>query len=173
MSEEIRLGVYRRLDNRLEGLDDESPRAVELHERRKRALHAVLDTDAAWIVLNWGDADDARPHEWVELLLAVTGTKLAAVAIPALTFVGGILIKSAVDTATSEAIKGLISKLRRKQEDKQLLDFSLTLPGGHVIRCDPPEYGSQLTVTWSGGKVKSVHYEATDGDIAKLEEGSA
>jgi len=37
MANEIRLGVFRRLDNRLEGLDDQSPRALELHTRRKRA----------------------------------------------------------------------------------------------------------------------------------------
>ncbi len=169
MSKQIQLGVFRRLDNRLEGLDDQSPRAVELHERRKRALHEVLDTDVAWSILSWGDTDDVRAHEWVELLLAATGAKLAAVAVPALTFLGGILVKSAVDTVTSEAIKDLIAKLRKKQEGKQLLDFSLTLPGGQSIRCDPPDQGSMLTVTWENGKVKSVHYEATREDIAKLE----
>jgi hypothetical protein len=92
MSSETRLGVYRRLDNRFEGLEDDSPRAVELHVRRKHALHEVLDSGAGWTVLNWGDTDDVTPHEWVELLLAVTGTKLAAAAIPALTFLGGMLI---------------------------------------------------------------------------------
>src|SRR5437762_6626036 len=79
MSKEIRLGVTRRLDNRLEGLDDQSPRAVELHERRKRALHDVLGADAAWVVLNWGDTDDRNAHEFVELALAITREAVAAV----------------------------------------------------------------------------------------------
>jgi hypothetical protein len=173
MPNEIALRVFRRLDNRIEGLDDDSPRAVELHKRRKLALHEVLDNDGAWIVLNWGATNDPKSHELVELLLAVTGTKLAAAAIPALTFLGGMLVKSAVETATSEAVKGLIAKLRRKQEDKQLYDFSLILPGGHTIQCDAPEQGSQLTITWADGKVRSVNYEASRADIAKLEEQSA
>ncbi len=169
MACEVCLEVYRRLDNRSEGLDDESPRALELHERRKRALHEVLDSNAVWMVLNWGATDDKKSHELVELLLALTTAKVATITIPALTFLGGILVKSAVDTATSEAIKSLIAKLRKKQEDKQLLDFSLILPGGNTIRCDPPEYGSQLTVRWADGKVSSIHYEATQADVAKLE----
>ena len=35
MVSEINLWVYRRLDNRFEGLSDDSPRAIELHIRRK------------------------------------------------------------------------------------------------------------------------------------------
>ena len=45
MNSSITLGVYRRLDNRFEGLSDDSPRALELHNRRKDALHAVLDVE--------------------------------------------------------------------------------------------------------------------------------
>ena len=40
MNINLKLGVYRRLDNRAEGLGDDSPRAIELHNRRKKALSA-------------------------------------------------------------------------------------------------------------------------------------
>jgi len=43
MNSKLWVGVYRRLDNRAEGLSDDSPRAVELHNRRKKALHDALE----------------------------------------------------------------------------------------------------------------------------------
>jgi hypothetical protein len=48
MSTYVQLTVYRRLDNRLEGQDDNSPRAVELHALRSQALHDVFDKDLTW-----------------------------------------------------------------------------------------------------------------------------
>ena len=48
MAEQVRVGVYRRLDNRLEGLDDRSPRALELHNLRGAALHESLDMSRTW-----------------------------------------------------------------------------------------------------------------------------
>jgi hypothetical protein len=41
----IRLQVWRRLDNCLEGLPDDSDRPVELHVRRKQALHEVFSKE--------------------------------------------------------------------------------------------------------------------------------
>jgi hypothetical protein len=43
MDTHLKLCVYRRLDNRIEGLGDDSPRPLELHNRRKDALHSVFD----------------------------------------------------------------------------------------------------------------------------------
>ena len=54
MDIDITLGVYRRLDNRFEGLSDDSPRALELHDRRKDALHAAFHSDPVFRVKNWG-----------------------------------------------------------------------------------------------------------------------
>jgi len=166
----IRLGVFRRLDNRLEGLDDQSSRGIELHERRKLALHAVLDGDTIWEVKNWGDTDTEESHEYVDLLLALKalGHLLAPAAIQALTFVGGISVKSLVETPISEGVKWLIAKLWNKQVDKQILDYTFTLPGGQMIRVDPPDQGGQLTVSWTNGKVTSIHYDATQEDVNKL-----
>lgn len=55
------LGVFRRLDNRSEGESDDSPRAVELHNRRKDALHAIFNQGGPIQVLDWGDTVDERP----------------------------------------------------------------------------------------------------------------
>jgi hypothetical protein len=54
MDQKVRLRVYRRLDNRFEGLSDDSPRALELHNRRKGALHDVLDSQNGIEVVDWG-----------------------------------------------------------------------------------------------------------------------
>lgn len=74
MTSSITLGVYRRLDNRFEGLSDHSPRALELHNRRKDALHSVLDGDRTIRVMDWGDTDDSHPHEYVEAALGAAAT---------------------------------------------------------------------------------------------------
>jgi hypothetical protein len=55
----ILLSVYRRLDNRSEGLPDDSPRGLELHNRRKEALHEAL-VGEGWEVQDWGVTDGAR-----------------------------------------------------------------------------------------------------------------
>jgi hypothetical protein len=126
---EMRLLVYRRLDNRFEGLSDDSPRALELHNRRKNALHEVLDEEPGWRVEDWGLTDDSQPHELVELVVAILGSpQFQAVAVPALTFLGGTMVKAAIDEVTSEAVKSLIARLRPKQKQEQILDFEIRLP---------------------------------------------
>lgn len=68
----IEVKVYRRLDNQDLGLSDDSPEAWELHRRRAKALHDILDNQPGLRVVNWDRTDDTeRAHEWVELWLAV------------------------------------------------------------------------------------------------------
>jgi len=50
----LTLGVFRRLDNRFEGLSDDSPRALELHNRRRDALHEVFEVSTSVAVVDWG-----------------------------------------------------------------------------------------------------------------------
>jgi hypothetical protein len=71
---EIRLSVYRRLDDRAEGLDARSPYALELHDRRKAALHEALDGVPEWEVTDWGYTDDNKPHELVDLVIAIVSS---------------------------------------------------------------------------------------------------
>jgi hypothetical protein len=161
MENTLILGVYRRLDNRMEGLSDDSPRALELHNRRKSALHSVLDHEEGVRVLDWGETNDTSPHEFVEVsVVAVASLVLNYAIVPGLKYVGEKLAEKAVDESASELVKWLISKLKLKQEAKEILDFHITLPNGTHIRVDPPDGGATITVTFSDGAVSSVSYQS-------------
>jgi hypothetical protein len=159
MSNIVRLGVYRRLDNRFENLADDSPRALELHNRRREALHSVFDQISEIQVVAWGETDDARPHEFVELGIAgVAGAVFTYALVPGLQWLGKKLAEKAVDTALSELAKTVVAKLRPKQEAKQLLDFQVTLPDGTRISVDPPDRSATITIAFKDGKVSSINY---------------
>lgn len=163
MSETIRLEVYRRLDNRAEGLGDDSPRALELHNRRRQALHDVLDGIDALTVKDWGYTDDSQPHEVVQLVLALAASpQLQVVVVPALSFVGGLLVKGGLGTAISEGVKALMSRLWPKQQQEQVLDYTIVLPDGSRIRCDPD---STITVNLRGGELYELRYGASEAEL--------
>jgi hypothetical protein len=168
MVSEIKLWVYRRLDNRFEGLSDDSPRALELHNRRKLALHDVLDGEES-IDVRWGCTDDEQSHESVELILIpLASTVFTYVIVPGLKYVGEKLAEKAIDEGTSEIAKWLISKLRPQQESKKILDFGITLPDGTKIIVDPPNRdgmegmppigNADVQITFKDGTVSSFTY---------------
>jgi hypothetical protein len=155
----ITLGVFRRLDNRFEGESDESPRAVELHRRRKDALHAIFGQGAPVQVLDWGDTDDTRPHEFVTLTLAsLTGAVFTYAMVPGLKWLGEKLAEKAVDEGASQVIKYLVSKLRPPQETQQLLNFSIQLPNGTQVAVDPPDRGATIYVSLPDGTSVRFNY---------------
>jgi hypothetical protein len=159
MDKSIILGVYRRLDNRAEGLGDDSPRALELHNLRKDALHEVFDSDPAIRVADWGDTDDIRPHEFVEIVLGATVTSVFRYAIiPGVKWLGKKLAEKAIDATLSEAVKTIFSRLRPKQESKQLLNFVLKLPDGTQIAVDPPDRNATLTIHFADGSIQSAEF---------------
>ena len=155
------LGVYRRLDNRSEGLADNSPRALELHNRRRDALHEALGGRGELVVLDWGDTDDVQSHEYVELIIAATGSAVFRYAVvPGLKWLGKKLAENAVDAAASETVKAIVSWLRGTQEAKKILDFTLTLPNGMRVSVDPPDGRSEISVVLKNGAVESFSYRA-------------
>ncbi len=167
MNNSITLGVDRRLDNRFEGLTDDSPRALELHNRRKDALHAAFDADPVIQVTGWGDTDDLHPHEYVEVLLGAATTAVFKYAIvPGVRWLGLKLAEKAVDTALGELAKAIVAKLRPKQEAKQLLDFIIKLPDGTLIAVDPPDGAATITINFADGAVKSLEYLKAVDDAA-------
>jgi hypothetical protein len=89
---QIKVGVFRRLDNRFENLGDDSPRALELHNRRKEALHEVFDGRKSVEVIDWGQTDDAQPHEFVEIVVGALAVKVFQ---PGLKFLGQKLAEKA------------------------------------------------------------------------------
>ncbi|MCI0515786.1 hypothetical protein L0128_21440 [candidate division KSB1 bacterium] len=160
MPPKIILGVYRRLDNRLEGLPDDSPRALELHRYRKEALHEVFDAQKDMVtVLDWGLTDDPNSHEFVELTIGAVGAAVMQYAVvPALVKLGQKLAEKAIDTTTSELVKAIVSWLRPKQETKKILDFVITLPNGTQIKVDPPAGNATITIHVEGQPDVSVKH---------------
>jgi hypothetical protein len=153
------LGVFRRLDNRLEGLGDDSPRALELHNRRRDALHEVFESPTPVRVVSWGQTDDSTPHEFVELVLYAAATAVFNYAVvPGLKFLGEKLAEATVDHVTSEAVKAAVSWLRPKQAEKEILDVVISLPDGTRIQVDPPDRDASITVSFANGRVERVKY---------------
>jgi hypothetical protein len=162
MNDVVMLGVYRRLDNRLENQADDSPRALELHIRRRDALHSAFDGESEIKVVTWGDADDVKPHEFVEVSLSwVAGAVFTYAVVPGLQWLGKKLAEKAVDTALSELAKKVVAKLRPKQEAKQLLDFQITLPDGTWISVDPPDRNATITIGFKDGEISSFNYSSS------------
>jgi hypothetical protein len=155
----INVLVYRRLDNRLECLADDSPRALELHNRRKKALHEVFDTENSIEVLDWGKTDDTKSHEVVEILLAAIAAPVFQYAmVPGLKFLGQKLAEKAVDQAASELVKAVVSWLRGPQEKQKLLNLIITLPDQTQIRVDPPDRYATIEIHFTDGKFESITY---------------
>lgn len=159
ITSQINVGVYRRRDDPFEGLPNDSPRKVELHNRRKEALHEVFDTEKGVEVLNWDDTDDTTSHEFVEIVLGAAAVQVLQYAVvPGLKFLGQKLAEKAIDEAASELGKAVVSWLRPKQESKEILDIVITLPDKTVIRVDPPDESATIQIQFADGKVESVTY---------------
>ena len=161
----LTLGVFRRLDNRFEGLSDDSPRALELHNRRRDALHEVFDAVAAVEVQSWGQTDDTQSHEYVELILSwLAPIAFSSVAVPGLKFIGKKLAEKGIDQVTSEVVKSVTAWLRPKQEEKKILDFQIKLADGTSIMVGAPDVDATITINFSNGQVESVNYAASKSD---------
>jgi hypothetical protein len=159
MPAQIILGVYRRLDNRIEGFSDDSPRAVELHNRRKEALHDVFDREKNIEVLDWEATDDTRTHEYVELAIALVGQAVFTYAVvPGLKFICKKLTEKAIDKATSELVAAIVSWLRGPQESKKILDFEIKLPDGTTIKVNPPDPNATISISFADGQIEYITY---------------
>jgi hypothetical protein len=168
MQQQITVGVYRRLDNRLQGdIDDSSTLAWELHRRRAGALEEAFN-EVDIRVVNWGDTyDSERTHELVQVLVEV-GVAVAA-AVPAtaiLKWIGGVL-GTILNDAAAESAKGLIARLRRKQEGKQIADFSIFAKGRPLVTVYPDDLSGQVTATLPDGRVVTTTWSAAAADLPK------
>ncbi len=157
----IKIEVCRRLDNRFEDppQKDDSPRALELHLRRGQALHEVLDGAEMLQVLDWGETDDSKAHEFVSILIGIATHAVFQYAfVPGLKLLGEKLAEKLVEETGSEFVNWLIAKLRPKQEAKKVLDFTITLPDGTQIRCDPSDGEGRITINFHDGSDPSIAY---------------
>ena len=125
-----------------------------------QSLHDVFDGEQAVEVVDWGQTDDTTSHEFVELsVVGVVAPALFQYAVvPGLKFVAEKLAEKVVDESATQLVKWVISKLRPKQQAKELLDFEIRLPDGTRIRVDPPDQNATITVSFSQGSVASINY---------------
>jgi hypothetical protein len=120
----------------------------------------VFDNEKQIVVLNWGNTDDTKPHEWVQLAIGLVGMPVFQYAVvPGLKFVGEKLAEKAVDETTTQLVKAVISWFRPKQEEKKILDFSITLPDKTLISVDPPDGNATIHIQFTDGKVESITYQ--------------
>jgi hypothetical protein len=140
------------------GLPDDSPLALKLHMRRKVALHAVFDSEQSLQVLNWGETDDAKSHEYVEL--SILGYAVIHYAIvPGIEWLGKKLAEKAVDSAVSAAIKKIVAIVRPKQKSKEILNIVIKMPDGTEIYVDPPDRDATISIGLPGGPLVSINYK--------------
>ena len=158
----IVISVYRRLDELDAGLTRDSPESLERHNRRKEALHEVFDRKKSIEVLDWGATDDTQSHELVEIIIgALVAKGFEYVVVPGIKFLAHKLAEKAVDEATSELVKAVVSWLRPKQEEKKILDIIITLPDKTQIAVDPPDRFATINIRLANGQIDSTTTYAT------------
>jgi hypothetical protein len=159
METQIKLGVFRRFDDR-EGQEDGFKYSLELHNIRKNALHEVFDTTKDQVsVSDWGQTDDTQSHELVELVLGVVGSAaFQYVVVPGIQFLANKLAEKLIDEASSELAKWIVSKLHTKQKSKEIFDYFFTLKDGTIITVDPPDTAAKITIQFKNGETESFNY---------------
>jgi hypothetical protein len=166
VQEPLKLLVYRRLDNRSTGdWDDVSPLAWELHRSRATALHEAIDDDSSLEVLDWGDTDDREcTHELVEIVVLVVGAA-AAVPLTAIAgWIGGVLSSVLSDVAV-DAVKGLIARLRGKQDENRIADFSLRVGNRDMVVVFPEDRGGEVCLQTADGRLLTATWTAANTEL--------
>jgi hypothetical protein len=118
----------------------------------------------------WGYTDDDMSHEFVEIAIAVISNPAFQSVVPlALGYIGGKLLDATVEEMLIEPLKEIIRRLREKQKREEILDFHIKLPDGTTIRCDPKNDDAVITLHYSGGKLLTVMYNASQEEINTIE----
>jgi hypothetical protein len=130
--EQITLGVYRDLTNRLIGEPDDGTLAREAHKKRRLALEEDLN-EPCFKVVNWGDTKDSEPHEWVQVIVeVVTSPAAQQAAASAVIFLGGVLSET-FSSLLVDGTKHIFWKLWGRMQKKEIEDFTITLPANSTI----------------------------------------
>lgn len=160
MENTFRIGVYRRFDTDLVPTGDDGEKELALHLIRKKALHEVLDNENNVKVSDWGTTDDTSPHEYVEILLGIAGSAtFNYVIVPGIKFIAEKFAEKVIEESATEFVKWMVSKMRPKQEAKEVLDFRIDLPDGTSVSIDPPDRDATISITFKDGSVESVNYQ--------------
>lgn len=156
MDQAFRLIVLRRLDNRDEGLPDDSPRALELHLRRKEALHAIF-VGAPLEVVEWGKTDDTAPHEdvYLDVVWKIAAPLIASAVVPGVKWLGEKLAEKGFDIGFAAAVKWVVSKFREPQEEEKVQAVTIVIPKNHDFRITvyPPDKGGRIDIQFEAKRL--------------------
>jgi hypothetical protein len=131
-TEQITLGVFRDLTNRMRGEPDDGPLARLAHERRKEALEEDLRAPGVKVV-DWGETKDQNPHEYVQLVLEFLSSPAVHMAgMSAAAFIGGVLSNTCT-SVVSDGIKFIFERLVKRMKNKEIQDFNISISGGTTI----------------------------------------
>jgi hypothetical protein len=125
--------------------------ALQFHNTRKLALHDVFDNQKDIEVIEWGQTDDSEPHEYVEILIGIGATALTnQILIPAAKKIFEKIADKTIDTALEKSVSWILSKFKKKQEEKKIGRFEIRLPNGVTLFTDKPEHGGKVRFTLNG-----------------------
>ena len=111
-------------------------------------------------VISWGNTDDTNSHEYVEVTLALLSAHFfRPLFIKGMEELGKKLAEKAIDETTSEFVKWIISQFTKKQKEKKIQDFTITLKDKTFLNVDIPQNTSAITIHFKDGEVTSVKYE--------------
>ena len=163
---DLRLTVWRRIDDYHRGLADHSPMARELHRRRLAALTSALASSSTCTVTDWGTDDGTGAPLKASLRLRPCGRgERAGHPPPApLRQLARILGADGVRDETVAAVLWLIRRLRSPQRQQRILDHEIALPGGQTLWSDPDGEHLLITVTLAGGERRHVHWWEPSAD---------
>lgn len=147
----IQIGVFRIFGDELENPVEDNKVALQLHNNRKQALHDVFDNQRDIEIADWGQTDDSHPHEFVSIAIGIGATALTNhVLIPAAKFILEKLADKAIDTVMEKSVSWILSKFKKKQEEKKIGSFEIRLPNGVVLFADKPQDGGKIKFTING-----------------------
>ena len=145
MNDTISIGIYRIFGRELEIPIDDDEVKLKLHNKRKVALHETFDNQEEIVVNHWGQTDDEQPHEYVEIIVSAGATLFVNhVVIPVAKKIFEKLADKAIDTVLEKSVSWILSKFKKKQEEKKIGEYSITLPNGTLLRVTNPKEGSKI-----------------------------
>ena len=167
MPRTCKVHVCRHLDDYSEGFQTAAMHAAEFHVLRARALHDIFDEDPVCEVVSWGDTDDVKSHEWVELVVKFRelAADIAPVTIPAMLYIGKVLLDAGISATAAEGIKRILSMGRKKQQDGSIRDMNFTLHNGTNIFSHPESPAIEIQTKTS----VSISLDLTTEQIQQLQ----
>lgn len=159
----LKVGVYR-----VRELPEEAAVAKSRHELRSGALHEVFDNSTTAQVLNWGDTDDDRPHEFVEaLVVTLIGVAVAAavdhIVVPGIKALVQKLRERNVEKESAQTVGEICAQLAAKREAGEIKEFYIKLPDNTFIAYGTPASAAGFSLQFNDGTESSVAMNPQDG----------